>query len=121
VPGATLRTSVTPRQPLRPASRMPPSGTGVVQSPPTHVDPAEHLWPHEPQLSGSRLVGVHWPLQESVPGGHPHLPATHCVPALHVTPHAPQFVLLFWRSTHEPAQFVVPPVQPAEHAPLLHT
>jgi hypothetical protein len=45
----------------------------------------------------------------------------HALPPLHTTPHAPQFELDVERSTHEPLQSVVPPLQEALHAPAAQT
>lgn len=63
----------------------------------------------------------HWAPQSAPPEGHTHTPAAHVCPAPHGVPHVPQLVLLLFRSTQAPPQFISPGLQPAAHCPALHT
>jgi hypothetical protein len=81
------------------ASPGPPSGALEMQAPPEGWYPALHVMPHVDRV-------------------HDGLP--FCVPG-HALPHVLQLAALVVTSTHEPLQFVRPPVQDVAHALLLHT
>ena len=96
--------------------------------PPKHI--AEHMpnwqaWPvgqvrpQAPQFVGSVNVFTQRPLQSVSPPPQKQRPPKQ-LPG-HVMPQPPQFAVSFCVFTHAPEHSVSPMVQPATHAPAVHT
>jgi hypothetical protein len=90
----------------------------------SHTDasqvPTPHALSHSPQWRGSRVRSAQrLPHCERV-SGHTHAPATQREPPVQVMPQPPQLVGDVCRSTHEPAQLVVPSGHSALQLPAAH-
>jgi hypothetical protein len=94
-----------------------PAGQPAWQDPFTHMLPPPQCTPQPPQLRGSLLVSVHWPMQVVSPAPHAHMPFTHDAPVPQIVPQAPQSNGSFIRSTHALLQFVSPLPQLVVHTP----
>jgi hypothetical protein len=94
-------------------------------SPPEHVSPAAHAWPHVPQFSALLAVFVSHPsartwLQSAKPALHEPMShelaaqaAVACAYGPHANPQLPQFSGSVASSTHNGEQQVVPVAQAA--------
>jgi hypothetical protein len=70
------------------------------QVPETHVCPAVHACPHDPQLPLSVFELTHAPPQNRPPDGHWHAPLTQVRVAVHAFPQAPQLFESVCSLTH---------------------
>ena len=103
-----------------PVGHVPFAPQAPTHSPPEHVSPAAHAWPHVPQFSASLPVLVSQPsastwLQSAKPALHEamsHALAAHpgvaCAYGPHAKPQLPQFSGSVASSTHNGEQHVVP-------------
>jgi hypothetical protein len=85
-----------------------PAGQPAWQVPFTQMLFAPQWMPQPPQLRGSLLVSVHWPMQGVSPPPHTHAPVTHDAPVPQIVPQVPQSKGSLVRSTQALLQFVRP-------------
>jgi hypothetical protein len=101
-------TQVMPIIPNPPGHDVSPVGQPAWQVPFTHMLPMPQWTPHAPQLRGSLLVSVHWPMHVVSAALHVHIPFTHEAPVPQIVPQVPQSKGSVVRSTQALLQSVSP-------------